>query len=63
MERVILPRSSQAVLTDLGFVQVKIVTLPDGSVRKYAEYESLKAIAEEKEMALIDVKRIIEKSL
>ncbi len=63
MERVILPRASRSVMTDLGIVDLKVVTLPDGTVREYPEYESLKAIAKVMGMSIIDVKRKVLKEI
>lgn len=63
MERVILPRTSRSVMTDLGIVDLKVVTLPDGTVREYPEYESLKAIAKVMGMSIIDVKRKVLKEI
>ena len=38
-----------------GSINIKKCILPDGSIRRYPEYETAAAIAKEKNMALKDV--------
>ena len=45
-ERTILPRKKAEIDTPIGKAQVKICTLPDGQVRYYPEYESVKKLCE-----------------
>ncbi|MBR6229611.1 MAG: nickel pincer cofactor biosynthesis protein LarC [Eubacterium sp.] len=52
MERTILPRKSVTEETLFGPVTMKEVTLPDGEVRRYPEYESLKQLAEKRDIPI-----------
>lgn len=45
MERTILPRASEKIKTSIGEAQIKKCTLPDGTVRYYPEYSSIKELA------------------
>jgi 8-oxo-dGTP pyrophosphatase MutT (NUDIX family) len=45
LERTALPRRKEVVETPLGRAEVKVVTLPDGSLRAYPEYESVAALS------------------
>ncbi len=63
MERSILPRSIETVKTSLGDVIVKKCTLPDGTLRYYPEYESIKKIAENEKFLYQKVVNIINKEL
>ncbi len=47
-ERTVLPRTSGACETSLGRIRIKCVTLPDGSQRRYPEYEDVASIARER---------------
>ena len=51
MQRTILPREQLRVPCELGEVEAKRVTLPDGSSRTYPEYESVAALAKEAGMS------------
>ena len=48
MERAVLPREIRKVSTSLGDVRVKVVTLPDGKLRSYPEYDDVEAICQTK---------------
>ena len=48
MERTALPRSIVDVQTRIGVARAKRVVLPGGEVRAYPEYESVAALAAEK---------------
>lgn len=56
MERAVLKRYEDIVTTEYGQVKMKTVVLPDGSVRRYPEYESLKAISEKTGIPLPDLR-------
>lgn len=45
MERSILPRRQEKIMTKYGEILVKVCTLPDGTEKRYPEYESVKAAA------------------
>lgn len=45
MERTILPRKNEKIATSIGWAEVKKCTLPDGHVRYYPEYDSVKELA------------------
>lgn len=45
VERTALPREQKDVRTQLGPVQVKVVTLPSGAMRAYPEHDSVVALA------------------
>jgi hypothetical protein len=45
LERTALPRRKEVVETPLDRAEVKVVTLPDGSLRAYPEYESVAALS------------------
>ena len=59
MERTTLERKKDIVRTKLGDVEVKVCTLPDGSVRVYPEYESVAKLAKEKDIAFQDVVNVL----
>jgi len=61
-ERFKLPRSSREVKTSLGPVKVKVV-VNEGTERIVPEFEECKRIAREKNMALKDVYKILEKEI
>ncbi|SMC34331.1 hypothetical protein SAMN06296952_0488 [Oscillospiraceae bacterium] len=56
MERSVLKRYEDIVTTEFGQVRMKTVVLPDGSVRRYPEYESLKAICDATGMAIPELR-------
>ena len=51
MQRRVLQREAGVVDTSYGEVKVKTVTLPDGEVRNYPEYESVAKVSREKEVS------------
>ena len=59
MERTTLERKKDIVRTKLGDIEVKVCTLPDGSVRVYPEYESVAKLAKEKDIAFQDVVNVL----
>ena len=59
MERTTLERKKDIVRTKLGDVEVKVCTLPDGSVRVYPEYESVAKLAKEKDIAFEDIVNVL----
>lgn len=59
MARTILPREQVKVETPYGEVFAKRVTLPDGEVRVYPEYESMKTLAEEKHVTIHEIKNAV----
>lgn len=61
MERTVLNRSFETLHTPLGEAVYKIVEI-EGNKRAYVEYESAKKISEEKNMPLVDVYSILERS-
>jgi len=56
-ERLELPRRLGQVTTPFGDVQVKIAVKPDGRVRHFPEYESIRRVAESAGVPLEDVYR------
>ena len=56
MERTVLKRYEDVVTTEYGTVKMKTVVLPDGSVRRYPEFESLKEISEKTGISLPDLR-------
>lgn len=56
MERTVLKRFEDIVTTEYGQVKMKTVVLPDGSVRRYPEYESMKAICDATGMAIPELR-------
>lgn len=46
MKRTILPRKIEKVSTPYGEIDVKVCTLPNGKVKRYPEYETIKSICE-----------------
>lgn len=55
MERTVLPREEASIETAYGTVAAKRVTLPDGEVRTYPEYESAKELALEAGVPLQEI--------
>jgi len=55
VQRTVLARQQQTAQTPFGAVQGKLAALPDGSRRFTAEFESAKALAEERGVAVADV--------
>jgi hypothetical protein len=61
MERTILERKQKTVDLSIGELNIKKCTLPDGTVRKYPEYESMAKLARENNISLQDVISIYNK--
>ena len=59
MERTTLERKYDIVPTKFGDVEVKVCTLPDGSVHVYPEYESVAKLAKEKGIPFQDVVNVL----
>lgn len=59
MQRTVLRRFSEVASTEYGNVDIKTVILPDGTVRKYPEYESLKKIAHKTGMSIADIRKLL----
>lgn len=59
MERTVLERKHDTVRTKFGDVEVKVCTLPDGSVRVYPEYESIAKLTKEKGIPFQDVVNVL----
>ena len=59
MDRTVLKRFQEVVSTEYGNVRVKTVVLPDGTVRKYPEYESLKELADKTGLSISDLRKLI----
>ncbi len=57
--RTALPREIRTVETELGAVQVKVVTLPSGSTRAYPEHDSVVALAMSADISYQDALRLV----
>lgn len=55
MKRTILPRRIEKASTQYGEIDVKVCTLPNGKVKKYPEYETVKNICEAQNVPLRDI--------
>jgi uncharacterized protein (DUF111 family) len=55
MERTILERKPKTVTLSIGELNIKKCTLPNGTVRKYPEYESMAKLARENNISIQDV--------
>ena len=55
MKRTILPRKIEKVSTPYGEIDVKVCTLPNGKVKRYPEYETIKSICETENVPLRDI--------
>lgn len=55
MERTVLERTTEQVELDIGSINVKKCTLPDGSIRKYPEYEGMAELARKNNMPLPEI--------
>ena len=55
MERTILEREQETVHLPVGKIKVKKCILPDGTVCRYPEYETVACIAREKNIAIKEV--------
>lgn len=60
MERTTLERKKDIVNTTFGDVEVKVCTLPDGTVRVYPEYESVAKLAKEKGIPFQEIINVLE---
>lgn len=60
VQKRMLEREVQTVITSLGPIRVKTVTLPDGTTRWKLEHDDVLSIAEEEAMSYLEVKRILE---
>ena len=60
MERTTLERKQDIVPTKFGDVEVKVCTLPDGSVRVYPEYESVAKLAKEQGISFQEIINVLE---
>jgi hypothetical protein len=61
MERTVLERKQKTVNLSIGELNIKKCTLPDGTVRKYPEYESLSKLARDNNISIQDVISIYNK--
>jgi hypothetical protein len=61
MERTVLERKQKTANLSIGELNIKKCTLPDGTVRKYPEYESLAKLARENDISIQDVISIYNK--
>ncbi|MBO6109152.1 MAG: LarC family nickel insertion protein [Eubacterium sp.] len=61
MERTVLSRKPVEITTKYGSLLAKQVALPDGEVRIYPEYESLKELSEKTGVSIIQLKEILGK--
>lgn len=55
MERTVLPREIQIKNIEDGAVRIKVCTLPDGTIRRYPEYEDIHTICEQTGKSFYDV--------
>lgn len=53
--RLVLPREAEEAETPWGTVRVKRVHLPDGTMRRYPEYEDCRRLAEERGIPLVEL--------
>lgn len=60
VQKKMLDREVQTVITSLGPMRVKTVTFPDGATRWKLEHDDVLSIAEEKAVSYLEVKRILE---
>ena len=58
MDRSVLKRREITVETEYGELELKEVILPDGTTRRYPEYESLKALAEKAGKSIIEIQAV-----
>ena len=61
--KTMLPRRSEIMTTSLGEVRVKVVTLPDGSIRWKAEHDDVSAIATEQDVSYLAARAEIDRSI
>lgn len=58
-----LPRKLETMVTPLGEVRVKIVTLPNGSIRWKAEHDDVSKIAEERNLSYLTARAEIDRAI
>ena len=58
-----LPRKLEKIVTSLGEVQVKVVTLPDGSQRWKAEHDDVSEIAKQRNLSYLAVRAEIDRAI
>ena len=63
VQKQLLNREVQSVITSLGKVRVKTVQLPEGATRWKLEHDDVLSIAKENELSYLEVKRIIEREV
>ena len=63
MERTVLKREMETVKLSIGEIMVKKCILPDGTVRRYPEYETLAGLAEKTGKSLMEIFNICKKEL
>lgn len=61
MQRTVLPREMETVSLPIGEIEVKKCTLPDGSIRRYPEYETVARLARERESSMQDIFNVYHK--
>ncbi|MXZ54839.1 MAG: LarC family nickel insertion protein [Gammaproteobacteria bacterium] len=63
VQKRLLDREVQVVITSLGQVRVKTVQLPDGASRWKLEHDDVLSIAKENETSYLEMKRILEQEV
>lgn len=56
MERTILKRYQEVVSTKYGMLDVKTCVLPDGTIRRYPEFESMRKLSKENNVSIKDIR-------
>ncbi len=59
MERTILKRYQEVVPTKYGPLEVKTCVLPDGTIRKYPEFESMRKLSRENNVPIKEIKECV----
>ena len=60
MERTVLPRKLRSIETAYGSLQVKECTLPDGTIRIYPEYDSMRELAEKTGKSMLEIRKLVD---
>ena len=60
MERTVLPRNLRSIETVYGSLQVKECTLPDGTIRIYPEYDSMRELAEKTGKSMLEIRKLVD---
>ncbi|MBE5854376.1 MAG: nickel pincer cofactor biosynthesis protein LarC [Lachnospiraceae bacterium] len=60
MERTVLPRKPRSIETAYGSLQVKECTLPDGTIRLYPEYDSMRELAEKTGKSMLEIRKLVD---